>query len=212
MTPLSHAQKAVAENPAKITADEFYAMIEENPSVFEHWDTPLEITEYINCQYSNITHLSPHLTFSARDKHGWSATFDYCVDLKIATGNFKSYVYFGSSGIKKIENLHILHSNPNGNAANFYNCKSLQIATGTYPGFVSFESSGIHSIKDLHIQTPNKQKKYTDFKDCQRLHILQGWDLSKEIYIESEKLESEIKRRSVQKFIRETGPQELPFL
>jgi hypothetical protein len=48
----------------RITAEEFLGMIAENPSVFEHWDTPLEITEYVDCSHTNITHLSPHLTFS----------------------------------------------------------------------------------------------------------------------------------------------------
>jgi hypothetical protein len=43
----------------KITADEFLAMIAENPSIFEHWDSPLEITESVDCRMNNITHLSP---------------------------------------------------------------------------------------------------------------------------------------------------------
>jgi hypothetical protein len=47
MTPLAHAKKAIKANPAKVTAKEFLAMIEENPSVFKEWETPLEITEFV---------------------------------------------------------------------------------------------------------------------------------------------------------------------
>ncbi len=71
-------KKTIEQHPAKITAKEFFEMIKGNPSVFEHWETPLEITEFIDCEYSPITHLSKHLTFSGKDNHGDSAMFcDY---------------------------------------------------------------------------------------------------------------------------------------
>jgi hypothetical protein len=40
----------------RIPAREFLAMIKKNPSVFEHWDTPLHITTPVNCENSLITH------------------------------------------------------------------------------------------------------------------------------------------------------------
>jgi hypothetical protein len=43
----------------KITAKEFYAMISKKPAIFEPWYTPIEITEYIDCEHFEITHLSP---------------------------------------------------------------------------------------------------------------------------------------------------------
>jgi hypothetical protein len=54
ITILAEAQKAIAQHPAKITAAEFYKMIEEDPSIFEHWNTPLEITEFVKCWKSPI--------------------------------------------------------------------------------------------------------------------------------------------------------------
>jgi hypothetical protein len=213
MTPLSHAQKAVEEHEAKITAQEFYAMIAENPSVFEHWDTPLEITEYVSCRHSKITHLSKYLTFAGKDENEWSASFTNCADLKIATGTFQTGVNFRNSGIQKIENLEVKELNKSKSSAVFWNCKDLETATGTYPGFVTFLHSGITSIKNLHIKNPNDKGIYVSFRNCPNLQTLDGWDLSKTMYIESEKLEAEKKRRAaLKKFIKKTSPEELPFL
>jgi hypothetical protein len=196
----------------QITASEFYGMIEKNPNVFEHWNTPLEIIESINCKKSPITHLSPLLTFSGNDD-GTSALFTDCPNLKIATGTFKNFVSFRSDSLEKIENLQVLHGMGTVKAASFSFCPNLQIATGTYPGYVDFWRSGIHSIQNLHIEKPNFPGYYAQFGDCSNLKTLEGWDLSKQIMIEPEKLEAEIKRRAaLKKFIEETQPEKLPFL
>jgi hypothetical protein len=195
-----------------ITAEEFYTMISKNPSVFENWETPLKITEYVECRKSPITHLSKHLIFT-KNTDGSAAHFNLCPNLKIATGTFYGCVSFGNSGIEKIEALSITQPNKLGEAATFAYCKSLQIACGNYPGFVNFGESGVHSIKDLHIQNPDKNGDYVAFYNCHNLHNLEGLDLNKQIWIEKHKLQKEIKRRTaIQKFVIETSPQELPFL
>jgi hypothetical protein len=197
----------------KISASEFLPMIKKNPSIFEHWNTPLEITEYIACTKFSITHLSKHLLFSGKNRMGESASFSLCKSLKIATGTFQNYVYFGHSGIEKIEDLHILQTDPKGHAVSFAGCPNLKIATGNYPGCVNFSGSEIHSIHNLQIEKPNTSGDYARFWNCPNLHTLNGWDLSKQIHIEPEKLESEINRRaSLKNFIQETIPKELPFL
>jgi hypothetical protein len=196
----------------KISAKEFYKMVLENPSVFEHWDTPLEITKHIDCKIQ-ITHLSKHLLFSGQNYKGNSADFSNCKSLKTATGTFHNYVDFTGSGVEKIEDLHIHKPNIFGKATAFENCKSLQMATGTYPGYVNFSGSGIHSIQNLQIQKPNNNGIYAAFHECPNLQSLEGWDLSNTIVIEPKKLEAEINRRaSLKKFIEETKLEELPFL
>ncbi len=216
ITILSEAKKAVEIHPPKITAKEFYAMIKENPSVFRNWDIPLEITEYVNCYNSPITHLSKHLTFSGKTgkiNSGNSANFRHCENLKIATGIYKGGVCFSHSGIEKIENLTVTQTETHELAANFKHCKSLQIATGTFDNYVTFEASGIHSIQNLHIQNPDWDGDFACFSDCSNLRTLEGWNLSKQIEIEPEKLEYEIKRRAtLKKFHKETQVEELPFL
>ncbi len=187
-------------------------MIEETPSVFEHWDTPLEITEYINCKDSPITHLSKYLTFSGLDTNGETAKFTECPHLKIAKGTFKGWVSFTGSGIEKIEELHILQPDHDGWAANFYACHKLEIATGTYPGFVNFTYSGIKKIENLHIQNPDTRKNYASFSKCLNLQTLKGWDISKKIEIEPGKLKEEKERRALLQFHKTNKPEELPFL
>jgi hypothetical protein len=196
----------------QITAKEFLAMIKENPSVFEDWETPLEIAEFVNCNYSPITQLSPLLTFSGKDMEGNCATFTNCPDLQIATGTFHGCTDFGESGVQKIENLHIKETNDMSWASMFWGCKNLQVATGNYPGFVTFYGSGIHSIQNLKIQNPDKWDYHAEFRKCPNLHTLQGWDLSKPIGIEPEKWAAEKARRALQKFHKTTQPKELPFL
>jgi hypothetical protein len=196
----------------KISANEFYDMIEKNPRVFEHWNTPLEITESVSCIGSEITHLSPHLTFSGNDKASWAADFMLADNLKNATGTFHGYVRFQQSGIEKIENLTITKTNKEQAAATFSFCKNLQIASGTYPGYIDFNHSNIQSIQNLHIKNPNIHGAYADFENCPNLQTLKGWDLSKEIWIEPEKLAAEKERRTLQKFRKENQPKELPFL
>jgi hypothetical protein len=212
MTPLSHAQTAIKEHPAKITAQEFLEMIAENPSVFEHWDTPLEITEFVKCNNSAITHLSPHLTFSGKNEVESAAHFWECPNLKIATGTYLGKVVFSNSGIKRIENLTVTKANKNGVAATFVNCPNLQVATGTYPGFVYFQNSGIERIENLTITNPHNDGYYADFLYCPNLKTLEGWDLSQKIIIEDAKLAAEKSRRALLKFHKESQPKSLPFL
>jgi hypothetical protein len=197
----------------KITGIEFCCMIFKNPSIFEHWNTPLEIIEYVDCRSSKITHLSPHLTFSGKSETGESADFSFCDKLTIATGNFHGFVWFANSGIEKIENLHIKNPNEKGWAASFWGCPNLKIATGNYPGLVLFSSSGVEAIQNLHIEKPNIDGNYAAFTECSNLQNLEGWDIAKKIHIEPKKLEAEIKRRASWKtFIETTNPSPLPFL
>jgi hypothetical protein len=197
----------------KITGYQFQKMIEENPSVFEHWDTPLEITESVDCSYSPITHLSKYLIFSGKDNRPteWNIRFSHCPNLEIATGTFYSSVDFSESNIQKIENLKV--DATCGISASFTNCKNLQIATGNFKTSVIFGQSGIEKIENLSIHKPNDDGHYAYFKECRNLKTLEGWDLSKKISIEPKKLEAEIKRRAALKqFVKNTNPQELPFL
>jgi hypothetical protein len=197
----------------KITAAEFYRMIAKNPSVFKNWDTPLAIKGYVKCKKSEITHLSKHLTFLGKNIDGSSADFTLCKKLKAATGTFHGCVWFTDSDIEKIENLTVTNSDNKGGSASFHGCKNLKIATGNYAGFVSFSESGIHSIQNLQIKIPRIDNTYAAFKNCPNLSTLENWDLSKQIWVEEEKLEAEIKRRaSLKKYLQETQPQELPFL
>jgi hypothetical protein len=197
----------------QITSTKFHAMVKENPSVFEHWNTPLEITEFVRLENSPITHLSPFLTFSGKNETGPGiAMFINCPNLKVATGNFEGAVLFELSGIERIENLKTKTNNNNWSAT-FWGCKNLKIATGTYPGFVNFIHSGIEHIHNLQIENPNSQGQYADFTNCPNLKTLEGLDLSKKIEIEPEKLAAEIKRRNnIKRFAKKTQAQELPFL
>jgi hypothetical protein len=196
----------------KITSKEFYALITENPAVFKDWEIPLEITDYISCGRSPITHLSKHLLFSGKNKRGTAADFTNCQALQIATGTFKTFVEFSESGIEKIEDLNITGSDEDDWSANFHNCKFLRTATGNYFGFVNFSNSGIYSIHNLNIENPDYEGEFVMFSDCKNLKTLDGWDLSKPIRIEPEKLAAEKERRALLQFHKETKPQELPFL
>jgi hypothetical protein len=157
-----------------------------------------------------------YLTFSGKNEAGDVAYFTRCPNLKTATGTFHGFVSFSWSDVKKIENLTITKTDNKkgkGNAASFLHCTNLQIATGTYPGFVSFHKSGIHSIQNLHVQNPSNEGSYADCYNCPNLKTLEGWDLTKTILIEEEKLEAEIKRRKTLKtFVQRNQPPELPFL
>jgi hypothetical protein len=196
----------------KISEKEFKTMIVTNRSIFEHWNTPLEITEFVDCSLSFITHLSKHLIFSGKNRSGDAADFSGCESLQNATGTFHGYVSFCKSSIRKIEELNVIGSDLNGWSANFYSCKNLEIATGNYKNYVTFDDSAIHTIQNLHIQNPDNDGDYSNFSACPNLITLEGWDLSKKIYIEAAKLAAEKERRALQKFIEETQPKPLPFL
>jgi hypothetical protein len=199
----------------QITAKEFYAMIEKDPAVFEHWETPLEITEPIHCYKSPITHLSPHLTFSGISIGPGKvcASFLDCQNLTNASGTFHGYVDFSRSNIVTIKELTVTKIEKEQWSANFNGCKALETATGTFQNFVDFSETGIQRIQNLHIQLPWKDGKYASFSECPNLNNLNGWDLDKSIWIEDEKLAAEKKRRAaLQKFHKKTQAEELPFL
>jgi hypothetical protein len=197
--------------PSQITAKEFYAMTLRNPSIFKDWNTPLEITEYVNCKGSKITHLSRHLTFTESNEEGWSANFSHCKALVIATGTFYKYVNFENSNVQKIENL-IVGKDYNWDSASFKGCSQLQTATGNFVGFVDFSESGITKIENLNIKNPGECETYANFFECPNLQSLGDWNLSNPIIIESKKAEAEKERRALQKFQQETQPKPLPFL
>jgi hypothetical protein len=197
----------------QITANEFYAMIIENPSVFKHWETPLEITEFVDCRESNITHLSSKLTFSGKNKNGECADFSHCHTLKIATGKFHTGVLFTNSNIEKIENLEVSGVDKYGASAYFYSCPNLKIATGTYEGAADFEETGIESIQNLHVKNPDKNGMYAYFAGCENLHTLESWDITKKTNIEIEKFSAEKTRlKRLKEFIKRNQPDTLPFL
>jgi hypothetical protein len=212
MNILSQAKKAAESHPAKITAKEFLAMVKENPSIFEHWETPLEITEYVDCSSSIITHLSPHLTFSGKNENENTASFYDCKSLKNATGTFHGYVNFAMSRVEEIKALTITQPNTIGWAANFYGCERLQIATGTYPGCVGFGETNVYTIKNLEVQNPEKDGYFADFRNCPKLHNLEGWNLSKKIQAEPKLLAAEKAKAALKKFVKESQPEKLPFL
>jgi hypothetical protein len=82
---------------------------------YEDLAHPIRVTQEIDCDNSEITHLSKYRTFEK------PANFLGCYSLKVATGNFLDYVNFEKSSIEKIENLEI---SPTG--ANFFQCNNLK--------------------------------------------------------------------------------------
>jgi hypothetical protein len=185
----------------KITAEEFHTMIDENPSIFKNWKEPLEITEFVDCDESPITHLSKHLTFSGKNKRGWCASFEKCKSLYIATGTFKGGVSFTFSRIEKIENLKVTEVTVEKTAATFDLCEGLEIATGWYAGFVGFSGCNIREINNLHIEKPNTEKIYADFTD-NALTSLKEWDIKKKIKVELFLLKKEEYRLGILKEIK----------
>jgi len=150
----------------QITGKMFKELIGENPSWCKNLKEPIEITTYTELVDSNITHLSPLLTFSGTDNEGWSANLYNCKHLKIATGNFKGFVTFQLSGIEKIENLNVKGANQNGWSASFRDCKALKIAKGNFEGSIDFQYSGITNIKDLIIENGDREEGKTVFYNC----------------------------------------------
>jgi hypothetical protein len=158
----------------KITAEEFKAFINQDPSWCKTLTEPTEITTYCNMMGSNITHLSPLLTFSGRDEYGVVASFSHCENLRIATGTYHGFVSFFSSGVEEIRDLVISAPDTNGYAASFYTCKNLRVASGTYPGFVDFSQSGVEEIKDLVVSTPDVDGDAASFYGCKNLRVVTG--------------------------------------
>ena len=110
----------------QITSAEFKQAVNIDPAWASTITEPIEITDYCDMKGSNISHLSPLLTFRGKDYYGNSADFYGCKNLKIATGNFKGYSSFSHSGIEKIENLKC-EKHKHRKSANFDDCKTLKI-------------------------------------------------------------------------------------
>lgn len=138
----------------RITSAQFRDAVKLDPAWASKRTEPVEITDFCNMMGSRITHLSPLLNFTGRNKYGDSASFYNCRHLKIAEGKFSGSVSFSRSEIQKIGNLTCGRSNY-GNSAYFYKCKFLKVAEGEFPGFVSFYGSGIQEIKDFSCEKNN---------------------------------------------------------
>jgi hypothetical protein len=143
----------------KLNAKEFLALITENPSVFKEWTEPTEITEYVDCSKSNITHLSPLLKFNGTNfSNAWahteyarfrSANFEKCKFLENASGTFYGGVNFSESGIKTIENLKVTRSCGD-LAAQFTSCKSLEsMKNSSFSGEVELDHSSIKTVENV---------------------------------------------------------------
>ena len=155
----------------RITGTEFEGAIKKDPSWCKALKEPIEITTYVELRGSNITHLSPLLTFSGTDTCGWVADFQGCKNLKVATGTYKGAVNFSPSGIEKIENLVVNGTDKDGISANFRDCKDLKVAAGTYQGFVAFDKTGISQIKGLSIKNKDQDGEKAWFNDCSISYI-----------------------------------------
>jgi len=149
----------------KMTGEEFEELINKDPSWCLNLKENLEVTTYANLVYSKITHLSPLITFSGRDKFGWSADFERCKNLEVATGTFEGAVSFSDSNIQKIENIKVNAHSENGYSATFLLC-NLKVATGTFSGFVQFSDTGIETIKDLIIRDSDLDNEKARFFHC----------------------------------------------
>ena len=150
----------------KMTGEEFCKLIKKDPSWCKNLKESLEITTYVLLTGSNITHLSPLLTFSGRDEYGVVAHFNRCKKLKIATGTFNGFVSFRNSGLEKIKGLTITETDVTVDSASFIACKNLKVATGNYKGCVSFYGSGVETIKNLIIKNPNTDGEKAHFNQC----------------------------------------------
>jgi len=158
----------------QVTAEKFKEFVTKDPAWASKLTEPIEVTTYCNMEGSNITHLSPLLTFSGKDKDGRSASFYNCSNLKIATGKFAGWVNFSRSGIERIKDLEVTQPDKYGEAAFFNGCKNLKIATGKFQGGVNFSRSGIERIKDLEVTQPNKDGWAASFNGCQNLKRVTG--------------------------------------
>jgi len=158
----------------RITGEELESLIIKDPTWCSKLTKPTEVTTYCNLARSNITHLSPLLTFKGLNQEGDVADLAFCKNLKVATGTFYGYVSFSWAGIEKIENLEVKEPNSELEAASFQECTKLKIATGTYNGHVSFYSTAIIKIEDLLVLQPNKNGEAANFEECHFLLTGEG--------------------------------------
>jgi len=91
-----------------MTGLQFEKAIKKDPSWCLSIKEPIKITTYVELINSDITHLSPLITFLGESNYDWAADFCECKNLKIATGTFDRFVSFRGAGIEKIENFKLL--------------------------------------------------------------------------------------------------------
>jgi hypothetical protein len=195
--------------PNQITGNDFVCLILKDPDFCKTLTKPLTITGKVDLSKSNITTLSPLLTFQQE------ALFIECNQLEVATGAYEIFVSFKKSAVSKIENLQVtgfLETTLDVESADFSHCENLKIASGKFTTGVSFFGSGIESINNLEIEIYDQSGNYLYLDKCKNLQTLEGWDLSKKISIEPSKLEKEKRRRAaLKKFVQDNEPKPLPF-
>jgi len=185
----------------KITGEEFAKLIYKDPSWCLTIKKPLEVITFIDIPKSPITHLSPLLTFSGKNNIGWVADFRNCQNLKIATGTFKGFVYFGESEIEKIENLTVEAAYTNELSASFEGCKNLKIATGTFNKGINFSDSGVEKIENLNVTSSRKVNAI--FLNCPIKYVPTEYRTNKFMF-DKEVIETSIKKDLREKTIKDT--------
>ena len=95
----------------RITAKEFEHAVENDPAWASKLTEPVKITDYCHLYMSDISHLSPLLTFVGRDESGEVASFFDCPSLEVAEGCFDGHVDFSGSGITLIGD-HLISKGP----------------------------------------------------------------------------------------------------
>jgi hypothetical protein len=124
------------QTPRIITAETFKYYTENDPSWCKRLTQPLAVQNKLVLEKSNITHLSPHLTFED-DVH-----FKDCNYLHVMTGTFRGYLMVQGLGLKAIGDIVATR-------AEFDWCPNIEIAEGHYKNWVSFSGSGIRKIGNL---------------------------------------------------------------
>ena len=186
----------------RITGEKFVKLINKNPSWCKNLKEKIEITTYAGLDSSNITHLSPLITFSGRDQDGWAASFINVKTLKIATGTFLGFVNFAGTGIEEIKNLIVRETQKKGSAANFFNCRNLKVATGNFEGFVNFNNSGVETIKDLNIKNLEGDREKARFNNCPIQYIPKQYR-GKAFLFEKEVIKKSIKKDKIEETIKQ---------
>ena len=195
----------------KITGKEFKDLIEKDPSWCKDLKEPLKITGFTRLDYSNITHLSPLITFS-KDDMGWAASFYGCKNLKVATGTFNGFLQLKESGIEKIENLTVKGVECSGWSANFSDCENLKVATGTFTGSVKFSKTKVETIKDLIIKKENNKGVKANFLDCPIKYVPREYRGKKFIFNEKiieNSIKKDTRNKTINKIKSETNNIEL---
>ena len=190
----------------QITGGEFIGLIQQNPSWCKNLKEQLEITTFADFRNSQITHLSPLLTFSHKE---WAGDFSNCKDLKVATGTFHGPVDFSRSSIEKIENLTVTGTNKYRASTSFFGCQNLKVATGNYKGSADFRNSGVTSIKNLIIKNSTINGEKAWLTRCPIQYVPKEYRTEKFHFDEGVKEKSTLKDRTINKIKEETNNIEL---